>query len=230
MSALGIEQAKSAPAEGPIFTNCGKGESQESPIKRVQKKLARVPFTVSRLMEFCTRRELVNQTGHDVSEWPLVVLKELIDNSLDAAEEAEIAPAISVAVNGQTITIEDNGPGIPARTIDGVLDYSIRVSSREAYCSPTRGAQGNALKTILPMGYVLDEHRGEEAAGVTIIEAHGVAHRIEFAVDHIKQEPKIAHTTELSNVIAGTKVARPRRKLHSCSRILIGRGRCGESN
>jgi hypothetical protein len=203
----GIEQAKSAPAEGPIFTNCGKGESQESPIKRAQKKLTRVPFTVSRLMEFCTRRELVNQTGHDVSEWPSVVLKELIDNSLDACEEAEIAPAILVAVNGQTITIEDNGPGIPARTIDGVLDYSIRVSSREAYCSPTRGAQGNALKTILPMGYVLDEHRGEEAAGVTIIEAHGVAHRIEFAVDHIKQEPKIAHTTDVSKVIAGTKVA-----------------------
>ena len=97
-------------------------------------------------MEFCTRRELVNQTGHDVYEWPLVILKELIDNALDACEEAEISPVISVAVNGQTITIEDNGPGIPARTIDGVLDYSIRVSSREAYCSPTRGAQGNALK------------------------------------------------------------------------------------
>jgi DNA topoisomerase VI subunit B len=50
-----------------------------------------------------------------------------------------------------SIVIEDNGPGIPAKTIDGVLDYSIRVSSREAYVSPTRGAQGNALKTILPM-------------------------------------------------------------------------------
>ena len=206
MSESAIEQAKSVPIEGPFFTNCGNDETQESPVKRTQKKLKRVPFTVSRLMEFCTRRELVNQTGHDVREWPLVILKELIDNALDACEEAEIAPMISVAVNGQTITIEDNGPGIPARTIDGVLDYSIRVSSREAYCSPTRGAQGNALKTIMPMGYVLDEHRGEEAAGVTIIEAHGVAHRIEFAVDHIKQEPKIAHTTEPSNVVAGTKV------------------------
>jgi DNA topoisomerase VI subunit B len=201
-----LSKAKTAATEDSFFTNCGKDELQVSPVKRAQKKLKRVPFTVSRLMEFCTRRELVNQTGHDVYEWPLVILKELIDNALDACEEADIAPVISVAVNGQTITIEDNGPGIPARTIDGILDYSIRVSSREAYCSPTRGAQGNALKTIMPMGYVLDEHRGEEAAGVTIIEAHGVAHRIEFAVDHIKQEPKIAHTTEPSSVIAGTKV------------------------
>ena len=28
-------------------------------------------------MEFCTRRELINQTGHDVYEWALVVQKEL---------------------------------------------------------------------------------------------------------------------------------------------------------
>ena len=130
-----------------------------------------MPFKVSRLMEFCTRRELVNQTGHDVYEWALVVQKELLDNALDAAEEAEIAPVVSIAVNGRSIVIQDNGPGIPAKTIEGILDYSIRVSSREAYVSPTRGAQGNALKTILPMAYVLEERHGDNAAGETIIEA-----------------------------------------------------------
>jgi Histidine kinase-, DNA gyrase B-, and HSP90-like ATPase len=201
-----VEQAKSPSPAPSVFTNCGHPERQETPIKRAQKKLKRVPFTVSRLMEFCTRRELVNQTGHDISEWPEVVLKELIDNSLDACEEAEIPPVISIAVNDGSIIIEDNGPGIPAKTIAGVLDYSIRVSSREAYCSPTRGAQGNALKTILPMGYVLDEHHGEEASGTTIIEAHGIAHHIKFAVDHIKQEPKIEHTTKASTVTHGTRI------------------------
>jgi hypothetical protein len=87
-----------------------------------------------------------------------------------------------------------------------VLDYSIRVSSREAYLSPTRGAQGNALKTILPMGYVLNEHRGEGASGQTIIEAKGAAHHILFTVDHIKHEPKIAHTTKPSPVTRGTRI------------------------
>ena len=66
----------------------------EVPVKPT-KRLTRVPFKVSRLMEFCTRRELINQTGHDTLEWPLVVLKELADNALDDAEEAEIAPVIS---------------------------------------------------------------------------------------------------------------------------------------
>ena len=200
-----FELAKSAPPKTSIFTNCGKTEKQETPIKSA-KRLTRVPFPVSRLMEFCNRRELVNQTGHEVVEWPEVVLKELVDNALDACEEAEIAPVISVAVKGGSIVVKDNGPGIPAKTIDGVLDYSIRVSSREAYVSPTRGAQGNALKTILAMAYVLNQHRGEDASGKTIIEANGLAHHIAFAVDHIKQEPKIEHTTKPSSVVRGTKV------------------------
>jgi DNA topoisomerase VI subunit B len=63
-----------------------------------EQKLTRVAFRVSRLMEFCTRRELQNQTGHGVEEWPLVVLKELMDNALDACEEAEVAPVISITV------------------------------------------------------------------------------------------------------------------------------------
>ena len=106
-------------------------------MRQGQKRLKRVPFTVSRLMEFCTRRELVNQTGHDIPEWPLVILKELIDNGIDACEEAEIAPNISVTVTkGGSIVVEDNGPGIPAKTIESVLDYAIRVSSREAYLQP----------------------------------------------------------------------------------------------
>jgi hypothetical protein len=38
-----------------------------------------VAFPVSRLMEFCTKRELQNQTGHSVYQWLLVVLKELMN-------------------------------------------------------------------------------------------------------------------------------------------------------
>jgi DNA topoisomerase VI subunit B len=201
-----FEQAKSASPECAVFTNCGKADPKERPVKSAKPKITRVPFTVSRLMEFCNRRELVNQTGHDAFEWALVALKETLDNSLDACEEAGIAPVISVTVKRGSIVIEDNGPGIPAKTIDGVLDYTIRVSSREAYVSPTRGQQGNALKCLLPMGYVMDERRGEDACGETVIEARGLAHHIAFAVDHIRQEPKIGHTTKPSSVIRGTRI------------------------
>ena len=152
-------------------------------------------------MEFCTLRELQNQTGHSYEEWPLVVLKELMDNALDACEEAEVAPVISIAVGRSSIAIQDNAAGIDTGTIESILDYTIRVSSREAYVSPTRGAQGNALKTILAMGFALSGEHGE-----TVIESRGTAHRIFFAADRIRQEPRIVHTTTRSFIKNGTSV------------------------
>jgi len=135
-------------------------------------------------------------------DWPLVVLKELMDNGLDGSEEAEIAPVISIAVGNGSTTIPDNGGGIETETIESILDYTIRVSSREAYVSPTRGAQGNALKTILAMGYVLDREREDvnsinnDAVEVTFIESRGVKHRIEFRADHVTNQPKITHKSK----------------------------------
>jgi DNA topoisomerase VI subunit B len=122
--------------------------------------LQRSTLRTSRSLDFASEKELVAQTGHKREEWPLVILKELTDNALDACEEAGIAPMIRVAVNTAWITVADNGPGLPEETIKGVLDFAVRVSSREAYVSPTRGAQGNALKTIVAMPFVLDGEHG----------------------------------------------------------------------
>jgi DNA topoisomerase VI subunit B len=203
-----FEQAQNPAHASPQFLqNVAKNEQSARCGPRArdpEAKLTRVAFRVSRLMEFCSIRELQNQTGHSVGEWPLVIAKEGMDNALDAAEEAEVAPEITIAVDSDSIVIEDNADGLAAETIEGVLDYTIRVSSREAYVSPTRGAQGNALKTILAMGYVLD--RESDGAGVTIIESRGVLHRIEFRVDHVNNQPKINHTRAPSPVETGTRL------------------------
>jgi hypothetical protein len=118
-------------------------------------------------------------------------------------EEAGIPPDVLVGVStrrGEIIVI-DNGPGIPAETIADILDYSVRVSSREAYVSPTRGAQGNALKTILAMPFALDGTLGE-----VLIESQGIAHRIGFAVDQLRQEPRIDHEMGPSEAKVGASV------------------------
>jgi hypothetical protein len=208
-----FQPAKTVPREPQFLQIVAKPEAASCKAATKLKeppKLTRVAFRVSRLMEFCTRRELQNQTGHAVQDWPLVVLKELVDNALDACEEAEIAPVVSIAVKPGAIVVQDNGSGIRADTISSILDYNIRVSSREAYVSPTRGAQGNALKTILPMGYVLDRERRDglntEAVGETVIETLGVEHRIQFRVDHINNQPKVTHITSPSPLETGTRV------------------------
>jgi DNA topoisomerase VI subunit B len=153
--------------------------------------LERVTLRTSRLLDFCSRKELTAQTGHQVEAWPLVVAKELLDNALDACEEANVPPDIRVRVDDDGITVADNGPGIPAETITGMLDFSVRVSSREAYVAPDRGAQGNALKTLIAMPFVLNGERG-----VVEIDTVGAHHRIEFTVDPIRQEPVITHDVE----------------------------------
>jgi DNA topoisomerase VI subunit B len=91
-------------------------------------RLAREAFTTSRLLEFCSKKELINQTGHAVEEWPLVILKELVDNALDACEEAEVSPHITVTVANGHVVVADNGPGIGAEVVKNILNYNVRVS------------------------------------------------------------------------------------------------------
>jgi hypothetical protein len=104
-------------------------------------KLNRKTFTTSRLAEFASEAELVRQTGHAVEDWPLVILKELVDNALDACEEAKVAPEIDIVVDGAGITVSDNGLGISTETVKLIFDFGDKTSRREAYVSPTRGAQ-----------------------------------------------------------------------------------------
>ncbi len=105
-------------------------------------KLERKTFTTSRQMEFLSGKELKAQTGHDDHEWPLVILKELMDNALDACEEAGITPEIDVRVDERGIQVADNGPGIPPDVVKGILDFDTRTSSREAYVAPDRVPKG----------------------------------------------------------------------------------------
>ncbi len=171
-------------------------------------KIPRVAFTTSRLAEFCSEKELVAQTGHEACHWPRVIVKELVDNSLDHCEEVGIAPVIKVTITTgkqgrpTRIVVEDNGFGIPSTTIKGIINYNVRISSREAYVSPTRGRQGNALKTILPMAYVL----GGKVKGETWIEVCGRKHRLIFSVNAIKQESIVRHIRSRSRVKKGTRI------------------------
>ncbi len=157
-------------------------------------------FTQSRMMDFFTRKELAMQIGQDPDAWGRALLKEVVDNALDACEAAGIAPNIDITISDGKIAVADNGPGIPAHIIDGVLDFSVRISTNSAYVSPSRGQLGNALKCVVAAPFVLNG-----AVGVVDIEAKCQRHRIEIRMDHIRQEPVISHTIHESDVSVGTK-------------------------
>jgi hypothetical protein len=69
-------------------------------------------FSFSRDLEFATEPELVKRMGCVRQLWLCAAVKELSDNGLDAAEEAGVEPVITVAMDSDTLTATDNGPGM----------------------------------------------------------------------------------------------------------------------
>ena len=161
--------------------------------------LNRTTFRTSRELDFFSEKELTTQTGHPIEEWPCVFLKETIDNALDACEESDISPEIRVHAAGMTVT--DNGPGLPVETLHAALDFSVRASSRGMYVAPDRGAQGNALMTLLSMPYVLDPEQSK-----FLLTAEGVRHAIVCRADPISQRVQVEHRPAAVDDEPGTAV------------------------
>lgn len=164
-------------------------------------KLVRATFQTSREMDFFSRKELVTQTGHSVAEWPLVFIKEAVDNAIDACEIAGIPPIIEVKADAAGIEVRDNGVGLPESTLKAAMNFTVRASDKEAYVSPCRGAQGNALKTLLPMPTVLDDEHGR-----FVVEAQAQRHTIRCGVDPISQRAVIHDDTAPAASTPGTLV------------------------
>jgi DNA topoisomerase VI subunit B len=131
----------------------------------------------------------------------LILVKELIDNALDAAE-ALGPPRVEVAVTGEGFSVSDNGPGLPEEIIRGSLDYNVRVSDKSLYVTPTRGQLGNALKCVWAAPFVA--HGGHASVNVLV---GGSRHTIRVSADQIQGCPQIEHATENGRPVrTGTSV------------------------
>ena len=116
-------------------------------------------------------------------------------------------PEIEVTVSAadgdlHRVTVADNGGGIPPGVVGRILDFATLTSDKALYRSPSRGAQGNALKTIIGIPHAL---------GVTdpvIVEARGVRHVIAVGLD-AAGNAAVRHDTADSPRTAGTAVTVP---------------------
>jgi len=137
--------------------------------------LARSHFNISRAAEYFDRFELQAQTGQPAYKFGEVVLKELIDNSLDSCETVGVEPVIhigyAVTDTRMRICVSDNGGGMSDAVIKSILNFDTRTSDKAAYKAPTRGQQGNALKTIIGIPHAL-------GGGLITIESQGLRHVI----------------------------------------------------
>lgn len=83
----------------------------------------------------------------------ITAVKEAVDNSLDACEEARILPEIKVEINrlkGDDIELisQDNGPGIPRDAIENVFGKFL-LGSRFHAIRQTRGQQGIGITGVV---------------------------------------------------------------------------------
>jgi DNA topoisomerase VI subunit B len=164
--------------------------------------LHRTTFATSRLLEYFSAKELSTQLGAGPPRWGIILLKELVDNALDACETAGTAPHIRITLSPDGFVVEDDGPGLPASTVARSLDYRVRVSDKTYYISPTRGQLGNALKCLWAAPYVVNP----ESPGVVQVTSQGRRQTVAVRLDPIGQEPKMAYTVEETFVKSGTTI------------------------
>jgi len=119
-------------------------------------------------------------------------IKEAVDNSLDACEEAGILPEIMVMVERVDkdefrVTVEDNGPGIVKKAIPNVFGRLL-YGSRFHAVRQSRGQQGIGISATVMYGQITT---GKPAVVVSKTGTEDVAWRMEIMVNTKKNMPDV---------------------------------------
>ncbi len=103
--------------------------------------------------DYFTADGLYTLAGVGWYRYETFILKELLDNALDATENQEsrrIEVRFEPIGRMGRLSVFDNGPGIPGRLLEQIYArFDAYLSSKKSYRAPTRGYQGNALKTVI---------------------------------------------------------------------------------
>jgi len=138
----------------------------------------------------------------------LTTVKEAVDNSLDACEEAEILPRVEVRIEQLTedrfrVSVEDNGPGIVKKEAPRIFG-SLLYGSKFHRLRQSRGQQGIGISAAGMYGQMTT---GKPMIVVSRIGPRKAAHRFALLLDTKKNLPVIAADDEIEwDVKHGTRV------------------------
>lgn len=122
----------------------------------------------------------------------LTVVKEAVDNSLDACEEARILPEIKVKIepveeNVFRVTVEDNGPGIVKEQIPPIF-ARLLYGSKFGRGKQARGQQGIGISAAVLYAQLTT---GKPAIIHSKPRPNAKTHKMELKIDTAKNEPKV---------------------------------------
>ena len=113
----------------------------------------------SRVFDYFEKRGLEKITDVNAGDWHLYIVKELVDNALDADEAAGLRSQIRVEFKyrppGHLAVAVSNTALFPLDQVEEIFSFDAYTSVKDYFNSLTRGQQGNGLKTILGMPYAL---------------------------------------------------------------------------
>ncbi|TKJ17273.1 DNA topoisomerase VI subunit B [Candidatus Woesearchaeota archaeon B3_Woes] len=122
----------------------------------------------------------------------LTVVKEAVDNSIDACEEADILPEISIELidlgnDKFRIIIEDNGPGIVKKQIPPIF-AKLLYGSKFHNLSQTRGQQGIGISAAVMYSQLTT---GKPTKITSKVKNNSGAHYYELHIDIAQNKPDI---------------------------------------
>ena len=190
--------ATNAPEEAP---------AKESPRHSTAEDMALQQREISVAEFFTKNRHLL---GFDNPRKALLTtIKEGVDNSLDACEEAGILPDVKVVIAPGTeddrfrVTIEDNGPGI-LKTQIPMIFAKLLYGSKFHRLKMSRGQQGIGISAAGMYGQLTT---GKPISITSKTSQNRPAHHYELEIDTKKNEPRIILDETIDwPVPRGTKV------------------------
>ncbi len=139
----------------------------------------------SRSLDYLNIQGLCAITGCQKEYFDSWILKELIDNALDACNADKVKhPKIDVEItridNVVNFCVQDNGPGLSQENLKRVLDFYRFSGSKYYLKKPQRGFMGNALKAIIGIPYALAQLHGQVPP--VKVTSNGFCHTIRIEV------------------------------------------------
>jgi DNA topoisomerase VI subunit B len=180
-------RSEAKPSEGH---KAGAPPKQAEAPRRSAAELARQARDISVSEFFAKNRHLL---GFDnPSKALLTTVKEGVDNSLDACEEARILPEVRVEIAQVSetrfrIAIQDNGPGILRKQVPKIFG-SLLYGSKFHRLKQSRGQQGIGISAAGMYGLLTT---GKPIAITTRTGKNHDAHYFELVIDTKKNEPKV---------------------------------------
>ncbi len=180
-------------------------------------------FSISREFDFVRLDGLRRATGRPPHEWDLYIVKELIDNALDADEalwgnDPTQPPHVSIRMeyikvperrSQQLFAQVSNLAEFPVEQIEDIFATQWYTSRKAFIKGLTRGALGNALKTLLGIPYALRNRLAgdwsPDLKPLSIL-CNGTEYLPRYVVDSTVQTIRFECGTKESKPVEGTVI------------------------